>query len=814
MCIGIAFVWSSPSQAQGVQTGTVSGIVESLDGAPLPGVTVTVESRALQGDRSAMTDVNGYYALRALPPGTYAVSFAIDFFQPTSREGVVVSLDGTTRVNARMSLETRRETVTVTAESPSILTATTIGWTSVKSEIDGLPVGRRPVDVADLAPGLTTNTFNAGQLAIGGAFGFDNVFMVNGVDTNDNVFGTSNNLFIEDAVEEVSVLTGGIPATYGRFSGGIVNVITRSGGNAFSGSFRENLSNPAWINETPRERENNISHADILNKTYEGTFGGPLLRDRVWFFTAGRHERTAAPGTLAQTGTAYTRTDTNRRGELKLKATFAPGQMAQTSFISNRTTQANASGLPASVLADAATLVTRTLPNDLFAASYSGTLRRRLSATAQYSRKTQGFRDNGGTSTDIARSPFRTLGALPGVPGGLFYHAPYLDATDPENRDNHQVTGGLAYLLSTERLGSHDLKGGVEHFVSTAIGGNSQSSTGNVFATDYLTQNGTPVVDGAGSPVPVFLPGVSEVWNFAATRGATLDLKTTSFYFQDQWVATPRFTLDLGARLEVVRGAATGGVRPVETSSIAPRLGAAFDLRGDGQTIAQATYSEYSGKYSQTQFAANTNVGRPSEVDFVYTGPAGQGSDFAPGFDLSNYTTVVFANFPTANVRFAAGIQSPVVREFSLALGRSFGNGGHAKGTYVSRRTSQFVEDFADLSGGVTTVPEVGALTNRVFSNTSEPTRKYEALIFEASHRVGARLTANGHYTIQLLNRGSFVGEAASQPGIPSVFGNFPGDLWPGPRPPDARGADGQLPAAQAPSVWRVHAAARSLRRA
>src|SRR6185503_14216009 len=119
------------------------------------------------------------------------------------------------------------------------------------------------------------------------------------------------------------------------------------------------------------------------------------------------------------------------------------GQMVQASYIVNHTRQANASGLPAAALVDASTLVTRTLPNDLFAASYNGVLAGRYFATAQFSRKTQGFRNNGGTSAAIADSPFRTLGATAGVPGSLFYHAPYLDATDPENRDNHQVAASV-----------------------------------------------------------------------------------------------------------------------------------------------------------------------------------------------------------------------------------------------------------------------------------------------------------------------------------------------------------------------------------
>ena len=203
--------------------------------------------------------------------------------------------------------------------------------------IDALPVGRRPVDIAELAPGLTANTFNAGQLAISGAFGFDNLFMVNGVDTNDNVFGTQNNLFIEDAIQEVSVLTSGVPASYGRFSGGVVNVVTRSGSNVFSGSVRQNLSNPQWIAETPREVQNRITHADVLGRAYEGTFGGPVVRDRLWFFSAGRYEKVGIPGTFTQTAGAYTRTDTNRRGELKLTGTMSANQTVQASYITNHT---------------------------------------------------------------------------------------------------------------------------------------------------------------------------------------------------------------------------------------------------------------------------------------------------------------------------------------------------------------------------------------------------------------------------------------------------------------------------------------------
>src|SRR4029079_3369258 len=133
---------------------------------------------------------------------------------------------------------------------------------------------------------------NTNQLSINGAFAYDNVFLINGIDINDNLFGSPQRLFIEDAIQETQVLTSGISAEYGRFTGGVVNAITRSGGNAFSGSFRTNFLNPSWTDETPFEKDRNIKRLDKLQRTYEATFGGPILRDRLWFFTAGRLAKT------------------------------------------------------------------------------------------------------------------------------------------------------------------------------------------------------------------------------------------------------------------------------------------------------------------------------------------------------------------------------------------------------------------------------------------------------------------------------------------------------------------------------------------
>src|SRR5688572_14956024 len=387
--------------AQGAQTGTISGVIRSTDELPLPGATVIATSPDLQGPREAVTDGNGVYFLHGLAPGAYRVEIAMPGFQSALRMDVQVRVGGVVDVDAMLPVAGINETVTVTAPAPSPAANPGTALTYKKEVVDVLPVGRRPTDVAELAAGVTTNVFNAGQLTLAGSFGFDNVFMVNGVDVNDNVQGTSNNLFIEDAVQETSVLAHGVSAEYGRFSGGVINVVTRSGGNFFSGSFREGLGNPAWIVETPLQKTAGQENASVLSKTHEGTFGGPIVRDRLWFFAAARRETANMPTSFAQNGSSYLRTEKNARGEAKFTATVAPSQTVQASFIDNATTQANMSAIPPAALLDASTLFTRDLPNRLFAMSYNGAVTPRLFGTLQYSQKHQSFRNNGGTSTAI-----------------------------------------------------------------------------------------------------------------------------------------------------------------------------------------------------------------------------------------------------------------------------------------------------------------------------------------------------------------------------------------------------------------------------
>ena len=197
------------THAQSRQTGTVRGTVRDVQGLVLPGVTVTVESPALQGQRTAQSGLSGSYQIPGLPPGVYTITFAMSGFTEVA-EQTVVPLGGAARADVALEPATVSETVQVVALVPSAVASTENSANITADNIGALPLGRDIFRISELAPGLTNNASNTGQLTINGGFGYDNVFLIDGVDINDNIFGTAHDLFIDDAIEETQVLTSGI----------------------------------------------------------------------------------------------------------------------------------------------------------------------------------------------------------------------------------------------------------------------------------------------------------------------------------------------------------------------------------------------------------------------------------------------------------------------------------------------------------------------------------------------------------------------------------------------------------------------------
>jgi len=779
---------TAEASAQGVQTGAIRGTVVDQQGLPVPNVTVAVASPALQGQRSATTSPDGSYAFMLLPAGEYVVTFEAAQFAPASRTTSVL-LGLWVEMNAALRAAGVSEQVQVVAETPAPIATPTVGTNLKHDEIEALATPRTLFGIAQLAPGLTTNTPNDAQVTINGAFAFDNVFMLNGVDVNDNLFGSPQNLFIEDAIEETAIMTSGITAEYGRFTGGVINAITKSGGNTFTGSFRTNFSNPRWIEQTPFELCDPAVTAatcrkaalrpDDVQQSYEGTFGGYVVKDRLWFFGAGRHQKTSTATPLPLTGTPNTQTDTNKRGEIKLTGTLAAGHTVQGEYLNNARDQASRPTFAFTI--DPIATGNRTLPNYYYYTNYRGVPRNDFLIEAHFSQRKFGFKNAGGSGTALNDSPIFSLNQSAGS-GPAHYNAQYFDASDPQNRNNYQLTGNLTYFWNRPSAGRHEIKGGYEFFRSQLNGGNSQSSTGYVYNADYLADaSGTvPILDAQGRLIPVFVPGEAIIENWLPVRGAELNVDNQSFYGQDHIAINNRWSADLGVRYERVRSEATGDIVGVDTDIVVPRLALGYDVMGNGRHVVHVTYGHYAGRYNEAQIGTNSNVGIPDVLLGIYIGPAGQGRNFAAGFNPANYFTV-FGQFPTANIFFEDGLSSPVVREFTTSYGANIFDGkGYVEGAYIWRDWSSFIEDYISLANGTTTVVKngfnVGTFTNIEYANTSteEAFRHYQGFEFQGRYKVNPNWAVNGSYTIQLQNEGNYTGEATNQPGLTGRIGDYP----------------------------------------
>jgi outer membrane receptor for ferrienterochelin and colicin len=307
----IAFVM--PAGAQ-LPTGTLTGHVD--DGkAPLPGVSVTVTSANLQGVRTATTSVNGDYIFTFLPPGDYNVRFELQGFQ-TVETGIKISAAQGATVNATMPAGKVAEEVTVTGSYETISTTSQAASTLTNDLLNKLPVAASAGTIANyaaLAAGTNVSAVT-GNIAISGGLSYENLFLVNGVAIMDNIRNTPTNFYVEDAVQETTTSTAGISAEYGRFAGGVVNMLTKSGGNEFHGSLRLGLDDDKWTAPTPLT----VTRTDKINDTWSATLGGFILKDRLWFFGAYRYRKTDLTQQTSYTNLPYPVSTTDKRYEGKL----------------------------------------------------------------------------------------------------------------------------------------------------------------------------------------------------------------------------------------------------------------------------------------------------------------------------------------------------------------------------------------------------------------------------------------------------------------------------------------------------------------
>jgi hypothetical protein len=282
-------------------SGTIAGIARDTSGAVIPGVTVEASSPALiEKVRSVVTDSQGLYRIVDLRPGTYEVTFTLPGFATFKRDGIVLTTGFTAQVNAEMKVGTLEETITVSGEASVVDIQNVRQQTTIAREtLDAIPTTKRIGQYASIIPGATyTNpTFQdvggnqgeGGQFGVHGQRGADLSTNVDGMNQNQQALGVFS--FNSQSFQEVVVETGGMSAE--AMSGGVqVNIIQKDGGNRFSGSLSTAYAGPNLqsgnLNDDLRSRGLNTDISIRHSYDHGGAFGGPIKRDRLWFFTAHR----------------------------------------------------------------------------------------------------------------------------------------------------------------------------------------------------------------------------------------------------------------------------------------------------------------------------------------------------------------------------------------------------------------------------------------------------------------------------------------------------------------------------------------------
>lgn len=776
------------AQTLGSLTGTVT-----FDDSPLPGATVTISSPALQGTRMAVTDVNGNYNFPALPPGDYTVEIAMESME-TATVATRVTLGGTARANASLRMTAVADSITVTASAPAVLETTEV-QTNIQAElVEDLPLGRTIQQTITLAPGVTNNG-PGNSLVVGGGYAYDTLYVVNGAVTNENLRGQTEDLFIEDAIQETTVMTGGVSAEYGRFTGGVVSAITKSGGNEFSGSLRDSFTNPAW-DETTDAGE--AQQKSTLNETYEATLGGRIVRDRLWFFAAGRMAETSTPGFYINGGaldTPVAREATvlaDDRYELKLTGQLTPEHTLVGSYLSYKQNQTPhcAFGCWDESSVD---WNGRDLPREMWTGQYNGIITNNFFVEAGYSTRELKFVGSGGDhlTTDFTDPRDIALGTWAydyTVAGGAWGAPIFCGVCDTESRANEAYNLKGTYYLATQSLGTHNVVAGYENFTESRFSNNYQS--GSNF--DLYIYGMSPEFEADGTFRPIISAGDILQWVPIQVLSQGSDFLTESLFVNDKWDLNGHWSFNLGLRYDANDGRDSAGNLISDDSRFSPRLGVTYDILGNGRLRANATYSTYVSRIQEAIGGAGGG-GNYSTFRYEYDGPqiGGVGSGLG-SFDVleqffewflspevggtNNTSNLISVTVPGLNTRFDGSLKSPYVNEFTLGLGSQIGTNGYVRVDYVDRKWGDFYSVSSRPNDQVENPYIDGEFLDfQTTGNTNDIERTYQALQGQFGYRLFNRVNLGASYTYSEA-RGNEVGETiGSGPGAatPSLYREY-----------------------------------------
>jgi len=718
-----------PYAARAQSGASISGTVKDASGAVLPGVTVEASSPALlEKSRTAVTDGTGQYRITELLPGTYTVTFTLTGFANVKREGLQLTGSFAAVVNADLKIGNVAETITVTGETPIVdVQATTRQTVITHAELDALPTGKTMFNVGVLIPGITLSTGGLANQDVGGALGpntlalaihggktQDQRFTMNGISlstmigggwgggTIPNPAGVSEMLFDTSAVD-ASLSTGGVR----------INFIAKDGGNRFAGTGSFDFANSSMQgnNFTSRLQALGLTTPGGIVKNWDFSpgFGGPLMKDKVWFYLSGesRGANTQVPGQFYNLNGANPNSwvyapDTSRPAVNNRKWTDYQARVAVQATPKNKfgflvDWQDNCFcpfGVASLTSPEAGNNqrfpLQRPVEVDWTSPASSKLL---LEATAIHRIERWG-------AMEPAELAPNMISVTDNGPGAFRPGMTYRSAGTYSNNLNTTFHYRLAASYIT---GAHAFKVGF----NDAWG---QSDATTYTRVPYSFQFNTPL--GATVPVP------SQITEYATPYTTSTHVShDTGLFAQDRWT-TGRATISLGIRYDHAASdypASTLGPTPllpnrnvsfaetqqVSWNDITPKMGLTYDVRGNGKTALKVTLNKYLIGFGTTfaivpdpnpvsSAVGLGNTTRPwtdSNKDFVpncvLTNPNANGECgplFDPNFGTNNVQTLLSQiafdpNLQTGwnkrgyNWEFSVGVQQELTPRLSLDVG-------------------------------------------------------------------------------------------------------------------------------------------------
>src|ERR1035437_7027266 len=608
------------------QEAVLNGTVTDSTGAVLPGVTVTVTNAATGNTFDAVTDGRGTYTM-PVRVGAYRIKAELQGFGTVTRTGVELLLGQTVTINLQMAPGGVAETVTVSAEAPLINTTTS----SLGGNIDSRQVAEMPVAARNwmaltmLAPGSTTsNESDITPEADRGSTADVRQFQLNIDDQQVSVdIGTMNQpKFSQDAIAEFQFIANRFDATMGRSDGIQVNVVTKSGTNQFSGSFRGNFRDSRFNSPNPVLGK----IVPISNQQFSAVLGGPIVKDKLHFF--GNFEGERQPNTsiwntpysafnisLAGTQTVYkggARVDYELSSQTRLMVTFsksttwAPFGVGGTNHPAGTNTN---SEYNREAFARFTQVLSSRAVNDIEGGeAVYGFLLSPLTTWKNAWYAPQGY---------PVGSPIITFKGFRIAPNFAL----------PKNQDQFMWSLRDNFTHSYEAAGRHDMKLGAEFLALHQLLNNRAYSTGNINASIGLPAN-----------LPAIFPDPFNVdtWNFAAISpfvrtysigigdfAANIYGKKMGAWVQDDWKRTDRLTLNLGLRYDLGFNPFANNVallpwqqagRPLDKLNFQPRLG--FAYKANDRTVLRGGVGVYYGDAMGNDSSLATQNAQISTVQY------------------------------------------------------------------------------------------------------------------------------------------------------------------------------------------------------